>query len=54
MLDKYLPILTLIIIAVGFSFGAAILSRLVGEKKPSAVKLAPDVSAALKVWVVRE
>jgi NADH-quinone oxidoreductase subunit A len=41
MLDNYLPILTLIVIAVCFSIGSVIFSRLVGEKKPTAVKLAP-------------
>ena len=40
MLDSYLPILTLIFIAICFSVGASIFSRLVGENKPSAVKLA--------------
>jgi NADH-quinone oxidoreductase subunit A len=41
MLDNYLPILTLIIIAVGFAIGTSVMSRLIGEKKPSEVKLAP-------------
>ena len=54
MLDSYLPILTLIIIAVGFSFGAAILSRLVGEKKPSTVKLAPYECGMPPVGSARE
>lgn len=54
MLDSYLPILTLIIIAVGFSFGAAILSRLVGEKKPSVVKLSPYECGMPPVGSARE
>ena len=41
MLDSYLPILTLIVIAVGFSIGSIVMSRLIGQKKPSEVKLAP-------------
>jgi NADH-quinone oxidoreductase subunit A len=41
MLDSYLPILVLIAIAVAFGLGSVIFSRLVGQKKPSAVKLAP-------------
>jgi NADH-quinone oxidoreductase subunit A len=54
MLDRYLPILTLIIIALCFSFGAAILSRLVGERKPSAVKLAPYECGMPPVGSARE
>ena len=54
MLDRYLPILTLIIIAVCFSFCAAILSRLVGEKKPSTVKLAPYECGMPPVGSARE
>jgi NADH-quinone oxidoreductase subunit A len=41
MLDSYLPIITLIVIALCFSVGVIVFSRLVGENKPSAVKLAP-------------
>ena len=41
MLDSYLPILTLIFIAVCFSIGSVVFSRLIGEKRPSAVKLSP-------------
>jgi len=41
MLDSYLPILVLIAIALAFALGSVIMSRLVGQKKPSAVKLAP-------------
>ena len=35
MLDSYLPILTLVAIALAFGCGATIFSRLIGEKKPS-------------------
>lgn len=41
MLDSYLPILVLIVIAFAFAAGVVVLSRLVGQQKPSAVKLAP-------------
>ncbi|RME38465.1 MAG: NADH-quinone oxidoreductase subunit A [Deltaproteobacteria bacterium] len=41
MLDSYLPILVLIVIAVAFAIGSVILSRLIGQKKFSEVKLAP-------------
>jgi NADH-quinone oxidoreductase subunit A len=41
MLDTYLPILTLIVIAICFGIGASVFSRLIGERKPSAVKAAP-------------
>jgi NADH-quinone oxidoreductase subunit A len=41
MLDSYLPILTLIVIALAFATGSMVFSRLIGEKKPSDVKLAP-------------
>ncbi len=41
MLDIYLPILVVIGVAVAFAVGSVVLSRLIGVKKPSAVKLAP-------------
>ncbi len=41
MLNSYLPILVLILIAVGFAVGSLVMSGLIGPKKPSAVKLAP-------------
>lgn len=41
MLDSYLPILVLIAIALAFAAGATIFSTLIGQKKPSVVKLAP-------------
>jgi len=41
MLDSYLPILVLILVAVGFAIGSVVMSGLIGQKKPSAVKLAP-------------
>lgn len=41
MLESYLPILVLIILAAGFALGSVVMSRLIGQKKPSAIKLAP-------------
>lgn len=41
LLDIYLPIMALIAIALAFACGSVIFSRLIGQKKPSAVKLAP-------------
>jgi NADH-quinone oxidoreductase subunit A len=54
MLDSYLPILTLIIIAVGFSIGSIVLSRLIGQKKPSEIKLAPYECGMPPVGSARE
>jgi NADH-quinone oxidoreductase subunit A len=41
MLEIYLPILVLIGIAVAFAVGSTVLSRLIGQRKPSLVKLSP-------------
>ena len=41
MLDLYLPILVVMAMAFAFAIGSVVLSRLIGVKKPSAVKLAP-------------
>lgn len=41
LLDTYLPIMVLIAIALAFALGSVVFSRLIGQKKPSAVKLAP-------------
>ena len=41
MLETYLPILVLVAIAFAFAIGSVVMSRLVGQKKPSLVKLAP-------------
>lgn len=41
MLESYLPILVMIIIAFAFAIGSVILSRLIGQKKPGVVKLSP-------------
>ncbi|MCP3176304.1 NADH-quinone oxidoreductase subunit A [Desulfuromonas sp. KJ2020] len=41
MLDIYLPILVLIAVALAFALGSVLFSWLIGQKKPSAIKLAP-------------
>ncbi|TYO95456.1 NADH dehydrogenase subunit A [Geothermobacter ehrlichii] len=54
MLDSYLPILVLIVIAVAFAVGSIVLSRLIGQKKPSEVKLAPYECGMPPVGSARE
>ena len=54
MLDSFLPILTLIIIAVGFGVGSIVFSRLIGQKKPSEIKLAPYECGMPPVGSARE
>ncbi len=41
MLESYLPILVLVAIALAFALGSVVFSRLIGQQKPTAVKLAP-------------
>jgi len=41
MLETYLPILVLIFISLAFAMGSVVFSRLIGQKKPSVVKLSP-------------
>ncbi len=54
MLDSYLPILALILIAVGFAVASVLFSGLIGEKKPSVVKLAPYECGMPPVGSARE
>ncbi|PLX81358.1 MAG: NADH-quinone oxidoreductase subunit A [Desulfuromonas sp.] len=54
MLDIYLPILTLIVIALAFAVGSTVFSRLVGQKRPSEVKLAPYECGMPPVGSARE
>jgi NADH-quinone oxidoreductase subunit A len=54
MLDSYLPILVLIAIALAFALGSVVFSRLVGQKKPSTVKLAPYECGMPPVGSARE
>ena len=54
MLESFLPILVLIGIAVAFAIGSVVFSRLIGQKKPSAVKLAPYECGMPPVGSARE
>lgn len=54
MLDNYLPIFTLILIAVCFAVGSTVFSGLIGQKKPSKVKLAPYECGMPPVGSARE
>jgi len=54
MLDSYLPILVLIAIALAFALCSVVMSRLVGQKKPSTVKLAPYECGMPPVGSARE
>jgi NADH-quinone oxidoreductase subunit A len=54
MLGAYLPILVLVIIAVCFGMGSLIFSTLIGQKKPSTVKLAPYECGCEPVGTARE
>jgi NADH-quinone oxidoreductase subunit A len=54
MLGTYLPILVLVIIAVCFGMGSLVFSTLIGQKKPSKVKLAPYECGCEPVGSARE
>jgi len=54
MLESYLPILVLIGIAFAFALGSVVLSRLIGQKKPSEVKLAPYECGMPLIGTARE
>jgi NADH-quinone oxidoreductase subunit A len=54
MLGAYLPILLLVIIAVGFGLCSLVFSSLIGPKKLSALKLAPYESGCEPVGTARE
>jgi len=54
MLGAYLPILVLVIIAVLFGLGSLVFSTLIGQKKPSKVKLAPYECGCEPVGSARE
>jgi NADH-quinone oxidoreductase subunit A len=54
MLGAYLPILILVVIAVCFGCGSIIFSTLIGQKKPSPVKLAPYECGCEPVGTARE
>ncbi|MDH3999120.1 MAG: NADH-quinone oxidoreductase subunit A [Desulfuromonadales bacterium] len=54
MLDSYLPILTLIFIAICFSIGSVLFSRAIGEKRESALKMSPYECGMPPVGSARE
>jgi len=54
MLGAYLPILLLVIVAIGFGLVSLVASSLIGQKKISAVKLAPYESGCEPVGTARE
>jgi len=54
MLGAYLPILVLVIIAVCFGMGSLVFSTLIGQKKPSKIKLAPYECGCEPVGSARE
>ena len=54
MLGAYLPILFLVLVAVGFGVVSLVFSSLIGQKKPSAVKLQPYECGCEPVGSARE
>lgn len=54
MLGAYLPILLLVLVAVGFGLVSLVASSLIGQKKRSAVKLAPYECGCEPVGTARE
>jgi NADH-quinone oxidoreductase subunit A len=54
MLGVYLPIILLVVIAAVFGFASLTLSSLIGQKKPSALKLSPYECGCEPVGTARE
>jgi NADH-quinone oxidoreductase subunit A len=54
MLGAYLPILLLVIVAIGFGLVSLVMSSLIGPKKFSALKLSPYESGCEPVGTARE
>jgi NADH-quinone oxidoreductase subunit A len=54
MLGAYLPIVVLVVIAALFGLGSVVVSSLVGQKKPSPVKLQPYECGCEPVGSARE
>jgi NADH-quinone oxidoreductase subunit A len=54
MLGAYLPILLLVIVAIGFGMASLVLSSLIGPKKYSAIKMSPYESGCEPVGTARE
>jgi len=54
MLGAYLPILLLVLVAIGFGLCSLVFSSLIGQKKSSKVKLQPYESGCEPVGTARE
>ncbi|WP_243374391.1 NADH-quinone oxidoreductase subunit A [Geotalea sp. SG265] len=54
MLGAYLPIIVLVAVAAAFGLGSIILSSLIGQKKPSDVKMSPYECGCDPVGSARE
>jgi NADH-quinone oxidoreductase subunit A len=54
MLGAYLPILLLVLVAIGFGLVSLVASSLIGQKKPSKLKLQPYESGCDPVGTARE
>lgn len=54
MLGAYLPIIVLVAVAAAFGLGSIILSSLIGQKKPTAVKMSPYECGCDPVGSARE
>ncbi len=54
MLGAYLPVVLLVVIAILFGLGSLVFSSLIGQKKPSKVKLAPYECGCEPVGTARD
>ncbi len=54
MLEGYVPVLILGVIAVGFAFVTLVVSNLIGHKKPNPVTMMPYESGNVPVGFARE
>ena len=54
MLGAYLPIMLLVVVAALFGLGSIVLSSLIGQKKPSPVKMQPYECGCEPVGSARE
>ncbi len=54
MLGTYLPILLLVIVAIGFGLCSLVFSSLIGQKKSTPLKLSPYESGCEPVGTARE
>ncbi|MBI2354184.1 MAG: NADH-quinone oxidoreductase subunit A [Deltaproteobacteria bacterium] len=54
MLGAYLPILLLVLVAIGFGLVSLVMSSLIGQKKSTPLKLSPYESGCEPVGTARE